>query len=68
MSQCLTTILKSPASEWRRIYKALHVTEHLLLNAINAMRTELENNTAEVRYLCDFVYSADGYDKGEAGR
>lgn len=67
MTVCLVGLLKSPAENWRRIYKALHVVEYLMQSGPMGMRNELENYSAEVRYLCDFVYSAEGYDKGEAG-
>lgn len=67
MSICLVQLLKGPAESWRRIYKALHVAEYLMQSGPMGMRNELENYSAEVRYLCDFVYSAEGYDKGEAG-
>jgi hypothetical protein len=66
MGICIAGLLKSPAEDWRRIYKALHVVEYLMLSGPMGMRNELESYTAEVRYLCDFVYSAEGYDKGEA--
>lgn len=66
MGICIAGLLKSPAEDWRRIYKALHVVEHLMLSGPMGMRNELESYSSEVRYLCDFVYSAEGYDKGEA--
>lgn len=68
IAEYVSNLLRSPGAEWRRIEKALHLFEFLLLNGSSSLITELEAKSAEVKYLCDFVYTNEGPDRGESSK
>lgn len=56
--------LKAPGREWRRLYKALHLAEHLLRYGSSGCLEDIKDGAYKIREMQDFSYNEDGVERG----
>ncbi|CAN0042620.1 unnamed protein product, partial [Ectocarpus sp. 4 AP-2014] len=62
------TSLQSPSREWRKVFKALCLLEHLIKNGAERVIEDARDNLHRVRMLSDFNYYEGSIDKGSGVR
>lgn len=60
--------LKAPGKEWRRLYKVLHLTEHLLRFGSTGCVQDIKDGAYKLRELLDFSYNEDGTERGSGSK
>ena len=56
--------LRAPGKEWRRLYKVLHLAEHLLRFGSTGCVQDLKDGSYKVRELQDFSFNEEGTERG----
>jgi len=56
--------LKAPGREWRRLYKALHLAEHLLRYGSSGSLEDIRDGAYKISEMQDFSYNEDGVERG----
>lgn len=62
--KCTWEFVKSPPKEWRRIYKALNLVEHLLKFGSTSCVNEIRDEAFKIRLLQDFSYRENSEERG----
>ena len=57
-------LLKSPAKEWRRLYKVLNLLDHLIKFGSTACLHEIQDEAFKIRMLQDFSFREGAEEKG----
>ena len=56
--------LRAPAKEWRRLYKALGLAEHLLKFGAPQCVQEIRDEAFKLRQMVEFSYMEEGTERG----
>lgn len=59
--------LKTPGREWRRLYKVLHLAEHLLRFGSTGCVQDIKDGGYKIRELLDFNFNEEGVERGTGG-
>ena len=57
-------LLKSPAKEWRRLYKVLNLIDHLIKFGSTACLHEIQDEVFKIRMMQDFSFREGAEEKG----
>ncbi|CAM9573133.1 unnamed protein product [Chrysoparadoxa australica] len=60
--------LDSPGREWRKVFKALNLLEHLIKNGTERVVEDARDHVHRIRMLSDFNYYEGSQDKGSGVR
>ena len=60
----LWELLKSPAKEWRRLYKVLNLIDHLIKFGSTACLHEIQDEAFKIRMMQDFSFREGAEEKG----
>ena len=66
--KCIWDLLKSPAKEWRRLYKVLNLIDHLLKFGSSACLHDIQDEAFKIRMLQDFSFREGSEEKGTGVR
>lgn len=60
--------IRTPSREWKRLYKVLHLAEHLLRFGSNGCVQDIKDGAYKIRELLDFSFNEDGVERGTGSK